>query len=526
MLSSRIETFAMKPIHFLSLCLLLAFQFSFSQNPGDLDLTFNSSGYRVDTSLHSETPMDVAVMADGRIVVAGVRDDGNQQGFLVRRYLSNGQADSTLGSQGWIQTTENDIFFGSTSMALQTDGKILLMGTETDFNKVVVQRLLINGETDTSFANAGRLLLGYPTGGSKSSEIFVLPNGKIRFSLLLAGAFQSANLSVIQLLSDGTVDPFFSNNGTASMYLPDPIMRINATARHSDGSLAITGVVNLTNDQVVFVAKFDDVGNQDATFGNAGYVYLPANSFDFDAWDIASDQTGNYYLAGYRYNSPLNFEISVRKINSSGQVDSNFGQGGELVIGGTGYDYTASALEVDAAGKLILAGSIADPVEHFLVARILPQGQLDQSFGNGGIVDFDLGQSQSQAFGMALQPNGQLLVTGYTIPAGFGSSTGLARLFMGPPASIGAESGIEVASLFPNPCQSRFSVRFYLRHASRIKYSIQDIHGKLLLERNSSLYLPHGVHDIDIDVSDLPAGIYFLNLRGNDGVTTRKLIRQ
>jgi uncharacterized delta-60 repeat protein len=499
----------MKPFKILPFCLLLFLSspFSFAQTPGDLDLTLNWTGFRVDSSALSENATDVVVMNDGRIVVAGIRDDGNMQGFLVRRYLGNGLPDSSLGTSGMIQTTENDIYFGSTDVAVQVDGKILLIGTESDFNKIVVQRLLVNGQTDTSFANGGRLQLGYPTGNSSSGQIFVLPNGKIQFTLLLDGSFQAPTLSMIQLLPDGTVDPFFANNGTGSMNFPDFVMRLNSTTRMSDGSLAVTGVVDLSSDQVVFVAKFDALGIPDASFGNGGYMYLPPNSFDIDAWAIASNLAGDLYLTGYNFNSPNNLEISVRKISANGQVDSNYGQGGELLIGGTGADYHGSALEVDAAGRLILGGMIANPDERVMIARILPQGQLDPTFGSGGMVAYDLGQPISEARGIAIQPNGHLLVTGYAIPDGFSPSTFLARHWMGPATTVVDRVSDPFFSIYPNPCESHCILKLELPKATSLCYSLKDVLGKPVFGMDAKLNLPSGKHEIPIDLSSLVAGL-------------------
>jgi uncharacterized delta-60 repeat protein len=81
----------------------------------------------------------------------------------------------------------------------------------------------------------------------------------------------------------------------------------------------------------------------------------------------------------------------------------------------------ADTILIQPDGKIVIAGTV--PVQcfecyDFAVARLLPNGQLDASFGTNGVVTTDLRTSQA-GFGRdrvndaALQPDGKIVVAGW-----------------------------------------------------------------------------------------------------------------
>jgi uncharacterized delta-60 repeat protein len=96
-----------------------------------------------------------------------------------------------------------------------------------------------------------------------------------------------------------------------------------------------------------------------------------------------------------------------------GDLDITFGVGGVVTtnFGGT-YDWAyATALQPD--GKIVAAGvSNAKGTYDFALARYRPDHTLDPSFGDGGIVTTDFGQSYDWAYSLVLQPDGKMVVGG------------------------------------------------------------------------------------------------------------------
>jgi uncharacterized delta-60 repeat protein len=115
-------------------------------NPdGNLDLSFGSSGIVYTdwgTGTDYGTPVDVAIQADGKVLVGGYHSVGSSIYFALVRYDSEGAIDSTFDGDGMVSTS-----FGVTgdavgyALAIQPDGKILLAGgAYTSQNNIAIAR--------------------------------------------------------------------------------------------------------------------------------------------------------------------------------------------------------------------------------------------------------------------------------------------------------------------------------------------------------------------------------------------------
>jgi uncharacterized delta-60 repeat protein len=97
-----------------------------------------------------------------------------------------------------------------------------------------------------------------------------------------------------------------------------------------------------------------------------------------------------------------------------GTLNRSFGDSGKVL---TYYNNApvqcyASALQSD--NKIIAAGFISTSgFDDFLVLRYLPDGALDPSFGANGRVIIDFGYGAERANGVAIQPDGKIVVTGW-----------------------------------------------------------------------------------------------------------------
>ena len=78
--------------------------------------------------------------------------------------------------------------------------------------------------------------------------------------------------------------------------------------------------------------------------------------------------------------------------------------------------------------------------------------------------------------------------------------------------------------LFPNPVTSSFTIAIAADLLSDIKVELYNLNGE-------KLKLQHSIdedkikHELIYDVSDLPSGIYFLNVRSKGGSATKKLVK-
>ena len=105
----------------------------------------------------------------------------------------------------------------------------------------------------------------------------------------------------------------------------------------------------------------------------------------------------------------------------NGALDPTFGQGGKATVDFLGDQDVGSALAVQTDGKLVVAGMARDGGKaSFAVTRLLANGTLDASFGQGGKVRFDVSAANEGASAVALQPDGKIVVAGASCPSGSG----------------------------------------------------------------------------------------------------------
>lgn len=152
--------------------------YSFGQNGLVNNNSFGCSGIRIQN--------------DGKIIMAGwVEPVLGLVDFAVRRFNSNGNVDSTFGTNG-ISTFDFQRRDYCLSMAIQNDGKILLGGwtdSYTTYAKFILVRFDTNGNVDTSFGSNGVTITDFGT-FSQINSLIVQSDGKI-----LAGGERAYEIS-------------------------------------------------------------------------------------------------------------------------------------------------------------------------------------------------------------------------------------------------------------------------------------------------------------------------------------------
>src|SRR5262245_1304738 len=95
-------------------------------------------------------------------------------------------------------------------------------------------------------------------------------------------------------------------------------------------------------------------------------------------------------------------------------IDPTFGNNGILLHDFCGKNYTSAAIQ-QADGKIILIGYAdeASPfLENFAIARYKPDGIVDSSFSGDGIDTIDLNHYLDEAFDVAIDDQGRILLAG------------------------------------------------------------------------------------------------------------------
>jgi len=141
------------------------------ENDGSLDPGFGSGGIAKGNAPRFSSAESVVLQGDGRIVAAG----GAGSDLAVARFLSDGRPDPSFGSGGAMTAHAGGL--GSASdVALQADGRIVVAASGA--NSVALARLWPNGDLDSTFGEDGiaQVALG---SWSQASAVAVEPDGRI-----------------------------------------------------------------------------------------------------------------------------------------------------------------------------------------------------------------------------------------------------------------------------------------------------------------------------------------------------------
>jgi uncharacterized delta-60 repeat protein len=157
-------------------------------------------------------------------------------------------------------------------------------------------------------------------------------------------------------------------------------------------------------------------GDLDPTFGIGGMVTTDLNHSTDIANAVAVQPDGKFIVVGqtYKNNDFSGEDFAVARYNADGTLDTTFGAGGRVRTDFPGLAAVPSAVVIQADGKIVVAGG-AFPLFTFLgnfeLVRYNPNGSLDRSFGNGGIVTTTFPEG-SYASAVALQPDGKIVAAG------------------------------------------------------------------------------------------------------------------
>ena len=111
------------------------------------------------------------------------------------------------------------------------------------------------------------------------------------------------------------------------------------------------------------------------------------------------------------------------------------------------------------------------------------------------------------------------------IPSGHGWATGISGLTLKThfPVNIETTYTDYDLNIFPNPCAGEVRLQYLIRDICYLISDLYMISGSKIRELISKKAYP-GEYEMEIDVSDLPAGVYFIRLQAGNEVVVRKLV--
>lgn len=326
------------------------FQFIISTQAGTLDPSFGNGGQvtlRVRNA--SEYASDVIVQPDGKILAIGASDLGQSPttGYridpLIVRYNSNGILDNSFGNGGIVLIElKTSSFFGLA--ALQSDGKIVAVGTYMSANQqqddFLLIRFLSNGSLDTSFGNNGIVTTDFGSGRERPGAVSLQPDGKI----IVAGS----------------------------------------------------------NLNAVFIARYNENGSLDQTFGTSGKKIVTGLGGATSPMSIVLLPKGKFILGCWTG--------ALARFMPNGDFDIGFGINGRVFL--SGISLTDILLLPD--GKLLVGCMTSGYLfsGDICLMRLNPNGMLDTTYGVNGWIETDFASSRDDLYEIKLLPNGDVIATG------------------------------------------------------------------------------------------------------------------
>jgi uncharacterized delta-60 repeat protein len=330
---------------------------------------------------------------------------------------------SSLGPRGEVTTTfglkTDDV---AQALAVQPDGRIVVAGYslggsggDGDF-RFAVARYRADGTLDPKFGTGGKVTTDFGA-GSTAAAVALQQDGKI----VVAGdtfTRPDADFALARYNANGTLDPSFGSGGKTT--IPSSTADfVDAVALQPDGRIVVAGSSGSPQqrDDAFALARFNADGTLDPSFGSDGKVTTRfGESSDDFAWAVALQPDSKIVAVGsdFVYSREAPADFAVARYTSSGALDPTFGSGGKVTtnFGNTSDFANAAVLQPD--GKIVAAGYTflgRTGPSAFALTRYTPDGELDPTFGSGGRVTTDLG-ADSSVWAVALQPDGKILAAG------------------------------------------------------------------------------------------------------------------
>lgn len=512
----------------LIVLLFLVFNLSTAQE-GALDSSFGNQGTtRIAFSDKDTRGMQMLRMDDNSVILAvnseiHVNGSVKSRGFYIYRIFDDGTLDNGFGNNGSLyfpnNNNERSYFF---SMLLQSDGKIVIIGTIAEESKLI--RITQDGTFDPLFGNGG---IQDIEGGYNIAQ---QSNGKIVVQSQFFDGYNN-KYSFSRRNPDGSLDTSFGINGTqitdVTFYRYDICYTIKIDP--ADRILAAGASYNNGYDNHPVIARFNVNGSLDPSFGTNGTLITTfgpgSNLGEIDAIALFNDKIilgGNYqYQGGTGGFSGI--KPAVAKLNKNGVLDQSFGQGGKVIMD-THYNANdmLRSITVQRDGKILLGGGASYPFPYmqtdFFVTKLNEDGSIYTNFGQNGTFIARFGGSDTNLVeDMALQPDNKVLVFG-TTTAAFRNAI-VCRLDN---EYLNTEDFIleNEILLFPNPTSSFVQIK---SGPSVSRIEIYNAIGQFL----DSQSFHNSQQNIEYNMQKLQNGIYtFLIYSENRVLTPKRVIKQ
>ncbi|MES2573368.1 MAG: T9SS type A sorting domain-containing protein [Bacteroidota bacterium] len=458
---------------------------------GTLDTAFlNPGGFQIGAQ---SVIFSTVLQADGKILIGG---DFFSYNGTNRTRIARLNSDGTLDTSFNPGTGSNGRVY---SIAVQTDGKILIGGTFTGFNGISknrITRLNADGTLDTTF-NPGT------AANAMVYAIVLQTDGKI----LISGEFPTFNGTtknrIARLNADGTLDATFAPVTGAS----GPVYSMGL---QTDGKILISGAFT-SYDGVTknYITRLNTNGTLDATFNVGG------SGVEWSTPFLKLQSDGKILIAG-QFVSYNNTAIDgIARLNSDGTIDTTFQP--KIMVhtnSGTNQKGIITVMTPQSDGKILIGGLLTsyDGVPRNSIALLNNDGSLDTTF--------DLGTgANSTVENILIQPDGKILVAGWFTTYNGNPVGRITRLLPSDLALSTEEFNNKTLTIYPNPSTGIFNINSN-QNIENTSIKVFDLNGRIVHQSKKN------TENKVLDLTNFQNGIYILNIENGAYNYSQKIIKQ
>jgi uncharacterized delta-60 repeat protein len=326
---------------------------------GSIDNTFTPPAIEFLSGTSSTTRMGLAIQSDGKILMGSLHTHVNG---VAKPYLVRLNSDGTLDN-AFMTNLGTGLDNYVTSIAFQSDGKIIIAGNFTKVNSASanrnrIARLNTDGTLDSTFPTVASI-------NSSIQTIKVIAADKI----LVSGGFTSPKNRILRLNSDGTVDSAF-NPGTG--FEPadggSPSL-VSFTHVQSDNKIISTGAFAKYNGTLrINLARLSDIGVVEA-------AYAPNPTGVATIYKSETLSSGKILLCGDFLFINGNYYPGIARLLATGADDNTFNLSGLTMLFGSIKTFGVQP----SNGKILVGGDFVTSTTRGL-AKLTANGALDNTF--------------------------------------------------------------------------------------------------------------------------------------------------
>lgn len=387
--------------------------------PGTLDESFADGGKLVPQLGGQSLASRGMVFTDAGAVITGFVLSSPPQAITLR-VKEDGTLDPGFGSGGFVSTGAGTVAEG---IALTTlpDGHVIVAGvsggTGTSDNDFGLYSYTAAGELDASFGASGVASFDPGNGFGELHSVIAAPDG----SLLVAGTLfpsdgSAATTRALRYSAGGVQDPAYN--------VTEPNVAVEGAALQADGKFVLVG----SQSSSFWVGRYGTSGGRDTGFGSGGIVTTAFGTTFANANGAVVLPGGKLLVVGTAQTSAADTHLALARYNANGSLDVTFGAGGKLEPPVQFSSVSPTAVLATGMQVLFVGGVGQVPA----IVRLNGDGSPDMAFGTAGVVTVDFGvtgsSNRTQAFGVAVDPDGRILISAELGPAG-SESLGVARLW-------------------------------------------------------------------------------------------------